>query len=172
MARKSGSPRQNFERTCSHCDFITKKNSQLILHLKEKHGIEFWENKRLSENTIRCPNCGYAMQNLYCKSTNTKGNKTMKTVPIKFCDRCEIGKTEIKIICWFVYSKGYTLSLLFASSLKEKSRESNQVWWKNNNSKSVHMCTEKIVPHHQRKAIVLQTRLHSLRYKTTETTLR
>ena len=40
MARKPGSPRQNFIRSCSHCDFTTKKNSQLILHAKEAHDIE------------------------------------------------------------------------------------------------------------------------------------
>ena len=53
----------------------------------------------MGEGIIRCPECGYAMQNLYCKTTNQKGNKTMKTVPIKFCMQCEIAKTKIKIIC-------------------------------------------------------------------------
>ena len=40
MARKLGSPRQQSEHKCTHCDFTTKKNSHLILHVKEKHNIE------------------------------------------------------------------------------------------------------------------------------------
>ena len=40
MARKSGSPRQQSEYKCTHCDFTSKKNAHLILHSKEKHDIE------------------------------------------------------------------------------------------------------------------------------------
>ena len=40
MSRKSGSTRQQSVFECTYCDFTTKKNSNFILHVKEKHGIE------------------------------------------------------------------------------------------------------------------------------------
>ena len=40
MSRKSGSPRQQSIFKCTYCDFISKKNSDFILHVKEKHGVE------------------------------------------------------------------------------------------------------------------------------------
>lgn len=40
MARKAGSSRQQKVYNCKECDFIAKKNSTLVLHMKEIHGIE------------------------------------------------------------------------------------------------------------------------------------
>ena len=40
MSRKSGSPRQQSIFECTYCDFVSKKNSNFVLHVKEKHGIE------------------------------------------------------------------------------------------------------------------------------------
>jgi len=40
MARKTGSPRQQSEHKCPHCDFTSKKNAHFILHVKDKHDTE------------------------------------------------------------------------------------------------------------------------------------
>ncbi|WP_420544468.1 hypothetical protein [Nitrosopumilus sp.] len=40
MARKPGSERQQKLYSCKECDFVAKKHSALVLHMKEIHGIE------------------------------------------------------------------------------------------------------------------------------------
>ena len=40
MARKPGSARQQRLYNCKECDFVAKKHSSLVLHMKENHGIE------------------------------------------------------------------------------------------------------------------------------------
>ena len=54
----------------------------------------------LSENTIRCPNCGYAMQNTYVRMKNSNGKRTLKTTGTLRCMDCKIEKPsqETKII--------------------------------------------------------------------------
>ena len=33
---------------CDHCDFTSKMHVELVLHSKEAHDIEMWENRILS----------------------------------------------------------------------------------------------------------------------------
>jgi len=40
MARKPGSPRQQTIFRCHRCNFVSKRNSSFVLHMKETHGVE------------------------------------------------------------------------------------------------------------------------------------
>ena len=40
MTRKPGSARQQKLYSCKECEFVAKKHSALVLHMKEAHGIE------------------------------------------------------------------------------------------------------------------------------------
>lgn len=51
----------------------------------------------MSEETIRCPNCGYAMQSLYIQTTNSLGKRTWKVINAKYCMKCKIEKPENEI---------------------------------------------------------------------------
>jgi hypothetical protein len=48
----------------------------------------------------KCPECGYAMQNLYINTINKKGKRTWNTINSKYCEKCKIEKPskEIRII--------------------------------------------------------------------------
>jgi C4-type Zn-finger protein len=54
----------------------------------------------LSEETIVCPNCGYAMQDTYTRTKNHNGKRTWKATGTKLCDQCNVEKhsTSTKII--------------------------------------------------------------------------
>jgi len=45
----------------------------------------------MSEETIRCPNCGYAMQKEYVHIINSSGKRTWKTTGNLFCYECKVG---------------------------------------------------------------------------------
>jgi uncharacterized protein (DUF2225 family) len=48
-------------------------------------------DKTMSEETIRCPNCGYAMQKEYVHIINSSGKRTWKTTGNLFCYECKVG---------------------------------------------------------------------------------
>lgn len=49
---------------------------------------------------MRCPECGYVMQNMYVQTKNNKGNRTTKPTGSVCCFKCKIEKPseQMKII--------------------------------------------------------------------------
>ena len=49
----------------------------------------------------KCPECGYAMRNLYLRTKTNNGKETWKQNGSKYCEECDVEKPKqsTKIIC-------------------------------------------------------------------------
>jgi len=125
MARKIGSPRQQSMFKCTYCDFTSKKNSNFVLHVKEKHGIELW-GKHDSSGFDACMDLPYCL--VFCTNLTFVWHPSRLTHDIKINHNCSfIQWKKDSGWSWQWYQKTTCQLRQAAKKCKDKSKTATSV---------------------------------------------